>query len=584
MHRGEQYYSIVDERKQYKNQHWTQALIQSFQNQRKWNGNHQRLRTTESPTISACTTATNLSSLGDLQSSTTINKKMSVLEENLRNAIPEIEPLQKKDQQIDDAEEDNCSDDERSDKKWKIKDVKKQLLTAIAVSWVSMIVGYTSAYTAPAELSMEEHFKIGKSEMSWISSLMPLGALISGLMGGTFIEYLGRKWTLLLTDVMFLLAWFINYFAQNYYYLYVSRAIVGASVGIASLTLPVYLAETVQPEVRGTLGLLPTAFGNIGILVSYLFGILYTWRPLALIGIIISVPFLAVFIWFIPETPRWFISKGRPEDSRKALQWLRGSDANVEKEFHELEKSQKDTDESSDSIWELFNRNNFKLLSIVLGLMFFQQMSGINAVIFYTTQIFNQAGSSLDESVCTTIVGVVNFVATFISAIFIDRLGRKVLLYVSSVTMGISLFVLGTYFYLYRVLHMDVTSYGLVPLISFVFYVLGFSIGFGPIPWLMMGEILPARIRGPAASLSTAFNWTCTFLVTKGFLLILDVIGPHYTFWIFGASSFLALIFTILVVPETRGQSLQDIERKLAGMQVRRMSSVANLKPLPSAC
>lgn len=420
-------------------------------------------------------------------------------------------------------------------------------------------------------------------QMTWISSFMPLGALAGGLFGGTLIEYLGRKWTILLTNVMFLTAWLITFFAQNYIYLYAGRIVTGLSVGIASLTLPVYLAETIQPEVRGSLGLLPTALGNIGILISFSLGNVFGWRGLSLSGIILSIPFL-IMIWFIPETPRFLISKGDGKGARKALQWLRGSSTNVDKEFNELDKMQQDSDDNNESVLILFSLNNLKLLGIVLGLMLFQQFSGINAVIFYTTRIFKESGSTLEESICTTIVGVVNFISTFIAALLIDRLGRKVLLYISAVSMIISLSILGGYFYLKNEVHADVQAVGWLPLVSFVVYVLGFSLGFGPIPWLMMGEILPAKIRGPAASVSTAFNWACTFIVTKTFLLIIKAIGNHYTFWMFSIIVTFALIFSILVVPETRGQSLADIERKLAGVEVRRVSSLANLKPTPSMC
>lgn len=415
---------------------------------------------------------------------------------------------------------------------------------------------------------------------------MPLGALGGGILGGILIENLGRKWTILLTDFLFLGAFLINYFAQSYVYMYVSRIISGASVGVLSLTLPVYLAETVQPEVRGTLGLLPTAFGNIGILLCYLFGTFYEWQALALVGVILSIPFVIVF-WVIRETPRFLISKGKEEETQQALQWLRGSKTNIDKEFHELKKSYQEESETDESAYEslkvLFSVNNLKLMGIVLGLMAFQQWSGINAVIFYTTKIFKESGSTLDEAISTTIVGVVNFVSTFIAAILIDKLGRKVLLYISAVSMVFSLGVLGAYFYLKDATDIDVKFLGFLPLASFIVYVLGFSLGFGPVPWLMMGEILPAKIRGPAASVATGFNWTCTFIVTKIFLLLADLIGFHFTFWIFGGIVFLSLLFTIFFVPETRGQSLADIERKLAGIKVRRMSSVANLKPMPSS-
>lgn len=198
---------------------------------------------------------------------------------------------------------------------------------------------------------------------------------------------------------------------------------------------------------------------------------------------------------------------------------------------------------SGSQIFELLKRQNLKPLSISLGLMFFQQMSGINAVIFYTTSIFKDAGSTIDESLCTIIVGVVNFIAVFIATVLIDRLGRKVLLYISDAAMIITLATLGTFFYL-KSSGYNVDNIGWLPLASFVIFVVGFSLGFGPIPWLMMGEILPgekeikilneqrkwhetlfpARIRGSAASVATGFNWLCTFVVTKTFV---DMVGEY---------------------------------------------------------
>lgn len=410
---------------------------------------------------------------------------------------------------------------------------------------------------------------------------MPLSALFGGLAGGSLIELLGRKWTILVTDLLFIVSWLLTSVAQEVWYLYAARVLAGFSVGIGSLVLPVYLGETIQPEVRGALGLLPTAFGNVGILVCFVAGSYLKWDHLAWLGVALPVPFL-VLLFLIPETPRWYIAKGEKEKSKEALQWLRGKDTDIEEEFNELKKSQEESDKTESSLGDLFQKHNLKPLLIALGLMFFQQMSGINAVIFYTTTIFKMAGSTIDNSLCTIIVGIVNFASTFIATVLIDRLGRKVLLYISAISMCITLATLGTYFYVSNVIGVDVSDYGWVPLASFVVYVLGFSLGLGPIPWLMMGEILPSKIRGPAASLATAFNWTCTFVVTKTFVDIIDKIGPHGTFWLFSAVILVSIVFIALWVPETRGQSLQDIERQLAGMKVRRMSSVANLKPLPS--
>lgn len=175
-----------------------------------------------------------------------------------------------------------------------------------------------------------------------------------------------------------------------------------------------------------------------------------------------------------------------------------------------------------------------------------------------------------------------NFASTFVATALIDRLGRKILLYISSVAMIVTLFTLGGFFYA-KTHGADMSSIGFLPLVSFVVYVIGFSLGFGPIPWLMMGEILPVKIRGSAASVATAFNWTCTFVVTKTFNDIIHLIGTGGTFWMFGIVCVIGLAFVIFFVPETRGRSLEEIEKRLTG-PVRRMSAVANMKPMPTAC
>lgn len=273
-----------------------------------------------------------------------------------------------------------------------------------------------------AQNSTFSHF-----QASWVGGLMPLAGLAGGICGGPFIEYLGRRNTILAIAVPFIISWLLIACAINVAMVLAGRALAGFCVGIASLSLPVYLGETIQPEVRGTLGLLPTAFGNIGILLCFVAGTYMDWSMLAFLGGALPVPFL-ILMFVIPETPRWYVSRNREERARKALVWLRGKEADVEPELKGLLRSQADDERQArqNQLMELLKRNNLKPLSISLGLMFFQQFSGINAVIFYTVQIFKDAGSTIDGNICTIIVGIVNFAATFIGIVLIDRLGRKV--------------------------------------------------------------------------------------------------------------------------------------------------------------
>ncbi|XP_070527100.1 facilitated trehalose transporter Tret1 isoform X2 [Cardiocondyla obscurior] len=464
-----------------------------------------------------------------------------------------------------------------------------QILAALTVSLGSMQVGYSSSYTSPALVSMRSNstnFEVTKQMGMWVGSLMPLSALVGGIAGGPLIEYIGRKKTILATAFPFIAAWLLIAMAGNIPMILTGRALCGFAVGVASLALPVYLGETIQAEVRGTLGLMPTAFGNTGILLCFTAGMYLDWRNLALLGATLPIPFL-ILMFVIPETPRWYVSKGKTKMSRKSLQWLRGKDTDITDELTLIEKMNQEYIESErntsqNTLSELSKSKHLVPLLISLGLMLFQQMSGINAVIFYTVQIFQDAGSTIDENLSTIIIGIVNFISTFIAASVIDKLGRKMLLYISAVLMAVTLFALGGFFYV-KSLGADVTAFGWLPLVSLIVYVIGFSLGFGPIPWLMMGEILPAKIRGSAASIATSFNWMCTFIVTKTFEDVIGVIGAHGTFWMFGVIVVVGFVFVLVSVPETRGRSLEEIEKKFTG-PTRRMSAVANMKPTPMSC
>ncbi|XP_046976880.1 facilitated trehalose transporter Tret1-like isoform X1 [Vanessa cardui] len=488
----------------------------------------------------------------------------SAKEENLRNSIPFVKQLSTESNRVKNDYTINGDAQPYGPTTQRLY-LWTQIFAAFAVSMGSLIVGFSSGYTSPALPSMNRTLTITNEENSWIGGLMPLAALVGGIAGGPLIEYIGRRLTIMCTALPFFLGWMLIANAMNVYMVLAGRALCGVCVGIGSLAFPVYLGETIQPEVRGALGLLPTAFGNTGILLAFFAGTYLNWSHLAFLGAALPVPFFLLMI-LTPETPRWYVTKGRAEDARKALQWLRGKNINIDKEMRDLTRSQAESDLTStgNAFGQLFSRKYLPAVLISLGLMLFQQLSGINAVIFYASTIFQMAGSSLDENLCSIIIGIVNFVSTFIATAIIDRLGRKMLLYISSVSMIVTLVALGSYFYV-REVGTDVSSYGWLPLACLVIYVLGFSIGFGPIPWLMLGEILPSRIRGTAASMATGFNWTCTFIVTKSFHNIIAAINMYGTVWLFAVLCVIGLLFVVFFVPETRGKSLEEIEKKLTG-------------------
>ena len=460
-----------------------------------------------------------------------------------------------------------------------------QIKAAISVSLGSLVVGFTSAWSSPAIASLQSEgsaIPISDTEASWVGSLMPLAALVGGLSGGAALDKIGRKTTIISTSLPFIAAGLLVTFASNVYIIYAGRAIAGFCIGVISLSLPVYLAETIHPEVRGRLGMLPTTLGNMGVLICYACGAWMDWSQLSLVAAVIPIPFLAMMCQ-IPESPTFLMSKQKNMKALKSLEWLRGQNIETSDEFLRLKSSQKENTKPRTKGFPL-TRSDLHPLSLCLGLMMFQQLSGINAVMFYSVSIFVDSGSA-SPHISTVILGVVNIFATILSNLLIDRLGRKVLLYISSIGMMISLCVLGVHY------HTEAIS-TVTPLIALVVYIISFSFGFGPIPWLLMGELLPSRSRGTCAAITTGANWAATFAVTKTFLDLKSAVGAATVFWMYGLVCGAALAFTMVCVPETRGKSLEEIERLFIKQndisvfddeetRINR-SSIANLKSTPS--
>lgn len=447
-----------------------------------------------------------------------------------------------------------------------------QVLVAISVSTGSFLVGFTSAFTSPALESMkdqESSIKVSKSQEAWIGSLMPFSAIIGALLSGVSIDKLGRRITVSGTALPFLVSYILIAAATHVYTIYLARVIAGVAVGMLSSVMPVYLGETVHARVRGTLGLFPTTIGNSGILLCFLFGSYLNWNCLALSAIIFPILF-ATLMWFTPESPHWYIAKGRDLEAQSSLQWLRGGNKitaelaqQTTQELIDLKAYVNNTKCQQISATALLKRKNLRPLIISLTLMYFQQLSGINAVIFYSNSIFKASGSSIDSNLSSVVIAIVNLVATLLANFLIDRVGRKKLLYVSSVTMAINLIFIGGYFYLQSLgpgHTKTVISLSFVPLMSLILFTLAFSLGWGPIPWLFLGEGLPSQTRGMIGSIAATFNWACAFAVTQSFNSLVDLLGTHVVFWIFSANVIVSALVVYFCLPETKGRTLEDIE------------------------
>lgn len=443
-----------------------------------------------------------------------------------------------------------------------------QYIATICATLGAFSLGTSLGWTSPAGPAFNNGTYTGdvisSDEQSWIGALMPLGAAVIAFPIGFLIDIFGRKWSMLGLVVFFILGWCLIIWPNGVAMIYAGRFIIGMAGGAFAVAAPCYTSEIAEKQIRGALGSYFQLMVTLGILFVYAVGAGVDLKVLSYICGVIPIVF-AVTFFFMPESPVFLMSKDREEDARKSLKFFRGKHYNIDFEINEIRETIEKARREKLSFVEGFSTKAAKLgLVISLGLMLFQQFSGVNAVIFYTSQIFEAAGSDLDPNVSSIIVGVVQFVATFVSTLVVDRLGRKILLICSAGVMCICQLLLGVFFYL-KDDGQDVKDIGWLPLLSLCLFMVAFSIGFGPIPWMMVSELFPPSTKGFASSLASCFNWILAFLVTKFFTNLSDAMGSGPTFWLFMAILAVGTGFVVFFVRETKGKTVEEIQRELGG-------------------
>ncbi|XP_041855533.1 solute carrier family 2, facilitated glucose transporter member 8 [Melanotaenia boesemani] len=465
----------------------------------------------------------------------------------------------------------------------KVKNGKLFLATFASVLG-PLSFGFVLGYSSPAipELTRDAdpRLRLDDVQASWFGSIVTVGAAVGGLLGGWMVEKIGRKLSLMFCSLPFVFGFTIIIAAQNVWMLYIGRVLTGLASGVTSLVVPLYISETAHEKVRGTLGSCVQLMVVLGIMGVYLAGLFMDWRWLA---ICCSIPptLLMVCMCFMPETPRFLLSQGKRREAEEALRFLRGPDTSVEWECARIEDAC-DEQGSSFQMSDLKDAGVYKPLLIGIMLMVFQQMTGINAIMFYAENIFEQAHFK-ESDLASVIVGLIQVVFTGVAALVMDRAGRKVLLIVSGVAMAISTTTFGVYFYLMSKVHNTTlhsavtlelqTGVGEEPhadlawlaLASMAVFISGFAIGWGPIPWLIMSEVFPSKVRGFASAVVVLTNWSMAFIVTKFFQNMMVLLTNAGTFWLFASMCTVNVIFTIIFVPETKGKTLEQIEAVFRG-------------------
>lgn len=435
-------------------------------------------------------------------------------------------------------------------------------ITFVAING-GLLFGLNMAGIAGATDMIKGEFSLTDSGLGTVAALLTVGCLIGALFTGNFTEKYGRKNVMIFTAVVYIISALGSALSTSSVMLTVFRVLSGLAVGATSVVGPMYISEISPAHRRGTLVSMNQFAITIGIVVAYVIDYLVmdmgydSWRYMLVIPALFGVIYLILLLTSFPKSPRWLLSKYRRAEAVAVLEKI-GGKALIEKELPEMEQSVlAEQGKQKVKFSEIFQGKTGKIVLIGTLIAALQQITGINAVIMFSPDIFQVAGSAKGDSMMQAmIVGLVNFLMTIVAIWLVDRKGRKTLLLWGAVGMIISLAYLTFEF-------AQPVQNGAGVLIALLVYISFFSASFAPVMWVIISEIYPNRIKGVAMSFSTAVSWLCTFLTVYFAPVIQGTLGLHYLFAIFGIFSIIAFIFVKIWIPETKGKSLEQIEKEL---------------------
>jgi SP family galactose:H+ symporter-like MFS transporter len=431
------------------------------------------------------------------------------------------------------------------------------VLAATVAAVGGSLFGYDTGVISGAILFIRPSFGLTTREVELVVSAVLIGATIGAIGSARLTDALGRRVVLLAAAVSFGVGAIASALAPGLAVLVAARLLVGLAIGVASYAVPLYISELAPPSSRGWLVSLNQLAITIGILASYgvdyAFSLSGGWRWMLGLAVVPSV-LLLVGVVLLPDTPRWLVRNGQIEAARRVLSRLRRP-AEVEPELADIESAVS----TQVGGWSELLAPTFRIALVVgIGLAIFQQVTGINTVIYYAPTIVQLAGipSASGAILATGGIGAVNVLMTVVAMLLLDRVGRRPLLLGGMLVMAIALFTLGFAFRLGG----SSDNLGAVSVVWLMVYVGAFAISLGPIFWLLIAEIYPLRVRGLAMGVATTANWAANLLVSLTFLTLTDAIGPPLVFWSYGLLTVVALIFVYMLVPETKGRTLEQIE------------------------
>lgn len=433
-----------------------------------------------------------------------------------------------------------------------------------------LLFGLDQGFIANSLTTIEDVYHLGVKGGENYAAVLATGGVIGALLSGFFARFLGRKKSLVFAGFLFSLLSLISAFLPPINILTACRFGLGFAVGIASFVVPLYLSETAPAAIRGSMGSLFQLMITIGIFLISLTNVFiarmleHSAHALPLMFLVIVLFALIMFFgsFILPESPRWLMLKGRKAEALAVLTKTLNNATEIQLEMNGIEETLNNNKENKFKI--IFKGYFFKILLMGIVLQMFQQLVGINMMIYYAPTIFGYAGMKGVLALMT--VPTVNMIFTFPAIKLVEKWGRKKLLYVGAIMMFITMIVAGLAFQAIA----DISDPSLIPhlpkivlTVAVIIYIFGFAISWGPVAWIICSEVFPLEGREIGMTITTMVNWTFAGLVMANALSFMQIHGNAAIFYVFGSFCILAILFLKFFVPETKGITLEKLEKNL---------------------